>query len=278
VLPSRRVSGFLIHLCACASSFVLLVPVATAQRPYQALPQRNANSRLATSQPANKMQPQGPIKFAGWNRSNLMSPTYRKRLSRPRARVARPELVGLAGTSNASNIQGASLSPVALPGFQLRKAMPAGFLPTSVATGDFNGDGKTDFVVANGGDNNLWLYFGKGDGTFSLPIILPITLGLSPVWVDVVDLRGIGRADLVVAESDSNSLGVFLGSGNGTFSERSVSLPASPSTLVTVDCNHDGRMDVLVGSSDGNTVAALSMLPGLGNGSFGAAVNTTTPG
>jgi hypothetical protein len=46
--------------------------------------------------------------------------------------------------------------------------MPAGYIPTAVATADFNGDGNPDFVIANGGDNTLWFYFGKGDGTFQL--------------------------------------------------------------------------------------------------------------
>jgi hypothetical protein len=102
-----------------------------------------------------------------------------------------------------------------MPDLLFRKSLPGGFIPTSVATGDFNGDGKMDFVVANGGDNNLWLYFGKGDGTFNPPIILPITMGQSPVWVATADLRGIGKTDLIVVEADSNSVGVFLGSEHG---------------------------------------------------------------
>jgi hypothetical protein len=64
-----------------------------------------------------------------------------------------------------------------LAGLLFRNSLPAGFIPTSVATGDFNGDGKMDFVVANGGDNNLWLYFGNGNATFSLPIICPLRWG-----------------------------------------------------------------------------------------------------
>src|SRR5580658_8790059 len=48
-----------------------------------------------------------------------------------------------------------------MPGILVRPALDAGELPTSVATGDFNGDGHMDFVVANGITNDLWIYLGK---------------------------------------------------------------------------------------------------------------------
>jgi hypothetical protein len=116
-------------------------------------------------------------------------------------------------------------------------ALPGGFIPTSVAAGDFNGDGNMDFVVSNGGDNDLWLYFGNGDGTFNLPTILPITLGQSPVWVAAADLRGIGVTDLIVVNADSNNVSVFLGKGNWTFTEHAITLPGSAATLAIADFN-----------------------------------------
>ena len=152
------------------------------------------------------------------------------------------------------------------------RSLPAGFIPTAIAAGDFNGDGKMDFVVANGGDNNLWLYFGKGDGTFSLPLIVPITLGQSPVWVSTADLRGTGRTDLVVAETDSNSVGVFLGNGDGTFAESSIPLPGSAVTLAIGDFNHDGKLDIAVPINDMNSPAYIVVLPGKGDGTFGTAL------
>jgi len=137
-----------------------------------------------------------------------------------------------------------------LSGLLLRDSLPAGYIPTSVATGDFNGDGNTDFVIANGGDNTLWLYSGKGDGTFNLPIILPVTLGQTPVWVAAADLRGIGTTDLIVVNTDSNNVSVFLGKGGGTFTETSIALPGSASTLAIGDFNHDGKLDIAVPMND----------------------------
>ena len=40
--------------------------------------------------------------------------------------------------------------------------------PTSVASGDFNGDGKLDLAVANFVSNTVSIFLGNGDGTFTL--------------------------------------------------------------------------------------------------------------
>jgi hypothetical protein len=117
-----------------------------------------------------------------------------------------------------SRLLSSSGQAVILPpnGFDFRPSLLAGQIPTAVATGDFNGDGKLDWAISNGRDNSIWLYFGKGDGTASLPTILP-TAGIGPSWLTATDLNGDGKLDLVVAEADSSTIGVFLGNGDGTF-------------------------------------------------------------
>jgi len=37
---------------------------------------------------------------------------------------------------------------------------------TTLAAADVNHDGKIDLLF-DGGDNNLWVWFGNGDGTFT---------------------------------------------------------------------------------------------------------------
>ena len=83
-------------------------------------------------------------------------------------------------------------------------------------TGDFNGDGKMDWAVANGGSSNIWIYLGKGDGTAQLPIVVPLK-GTSPVALAAADMNHDGKLDLIVAEADSSSVGILLGNGDGTF-------------------------------------------------------------
>jgi len=171
-----------------------------------------------------------------------------------------------------------------MPGIQLRPALPAGSLPTSVVTGDFNQDGHLDFVVANGLDNNLWIYLGKGDGTFQLPRVIPLSKGLSPVGLAVGDLRGNGKLDLVVAEADTSTIGVLLGNGDGTFGfEQEYALPEPPESVVVDDFNHDGKADiaaVMVTTVDPGTlqVPYIALLIGNGSGSFAAPIITNNWG
>ena len=251
-----------------------------AQQSYRGYQQLSGRALKKAGQPDKKPSSRAlPMRFLGWKHPGKFGPEYLKHFSRPRARAARTELlVNAARVGNNANGPSPQFPPSQLPGLLLRDSLPAGYIPTSVATGDFNGDGKLDFVVANGGDNNLWLYFGNGNGTFNLPIILPVTLGQSPVWVVTADLRGIGRTDLIVAEADSDSIGIFLANADGTFAESSIALGSIPVSLVVGDFNHDGKPDVVVSSYtlSPNEAGYLTVLPGLGNGQFGAPIVSNT--
>jgi hypothetical protein len=167
-----------------------------------------------------------------------------------------------------------------LPGIQFRAALPGGSLANSVVAGDFNRDGHMDFVVANGGTNDLWIYLGNGDGTFQLPRIIPLTKGLTPVYLAMADLRGIGILDLIVAEFDTSTIGVLLGNGDGTFGyEQEYVLPQPPSSVVVDDFNRDGKLDIAAVMVTVNTpqqqgVQYLATLFGDGTGSFGSPLIT----
>jgi hypothetical protein len=238
---------------------------ATAQQSYQALRARpNQPNASRVAQPK-----QIPARFGGWKQANgKFNP------SRPRARSLGRQALAYSERFQDLSIQTGLAPSAAMPGFFMRDSLPAGFIPTGVVTGDFNSDGKMDFVVSNGGDNNLWIYLGNGDGSFNLPTIVPITQGESPVAVTAGHLRGPNVLDIVVAESDSHSIGIFLGNGGGGFSESTVSLPYVPGAIVLGDFNNDGKTDLVVGYNDQNGKNTLAMLPGLGNGSLGTPIST----
>jgi hypothetical protein len=57
----------------------------------------------------------------------------------------------------------AAVQPVS---FGAKTDFGTGSLPFSVAVGDFNGDGKLDLAVANGGSNTVSILLGTGTGSF----------------------------------------------------------------------------------------------------------------
>jgi hypothetical protein len=151
-----------------------------------------------------------------------------------------------------------------------------------IATGDFNGDGITDFVTPNyfefGGSPTIFL--GKGDGTFTFKKT-SFTLDYFPTSVAVGDFNGDGVLDL--AFSDLNGVEIALGNGDGTFNETSASPIQVPDELYSLqagDFNHDGKLDLagwdtyfgqivlLLGAGDG-TFAVMKTTPGVSPSTFG---------
>jgi len=226
-----------------------------------------------TLPPSVSSLPNPPYEFLGWKYAMRRGGEYLARFMRARANAMTP-----AGAPGAASIASAmysaapqTTSPGALsvPGFLLPRSLPANFIPASVAVGDFNGDGNLDWVIANAGSNDLWIYFGKGDGTASLPIIIPLR-GQTPLSVTSADLRRRGVLDLIVAEADSGTVEVLLGSGNGTFGTGALYYaPGPPLSVAAGDFDGDGMPDVLVGMFDAPTTGSLALLPGDGTGHLG---------
>jgi hypothetical protein len=71
-------------------------------------------------------------------------------------------------------------------------------------------------LAATSGDQ-LSIYLGKGDGTFTMGPGSPLTTGSSS-QLAVGDFNGDGKLDLALAPyGENNDLGILLGKGNGSF-------------------------------------------------------------
>ena len=207
--------------------------------------------------------------FSGVEVCSQRGPDYLRQFLRLRADLAPPSPVPQYG--DGAKVQATTTVPPP-PGFNLRPTLPAGFLPTAVATGDFNGDGHIDWAVANGGDNNMWIYLGKGDGTSQIPTIVPLK-GASPSALVVADMNKDGKLDLVVAEPDTGTVGILLGNGDGTFGpELEFYVPGGAASLAVADFNGDGNLDVVVGMVGDQSTGQLVFLPGDGTGKLGLPV------
>jgi hypothetical protein len=150
--------------------------------------------------------------------------------------------------------------------FQAAKTSAGIVSPAYAAVGDFNGDGKLDLAISGLSSAPVGVYIlpGNGDGTFQAPTsALPGGGELA-----VADLNGDGKLDLVL-EGDPTVAQIYLGNGDGTFSNagnyflNSLPLitrtPGYPTGIVVADLNLDGKLDVALGNV---------VLLGNGNGTF----------
>ena len=146
---------------------------------------------------------------------------------------------------------------------------------SSVALGDFNGDGKLDLAVTNDHTNTVAVLLGYGNGTFATAVTYS-TGGISPSWVAVGDFNGDGKTDLAVANYNSDTVGVLLGYGNGTFANAvTYSTGGVASSVAVGDFNGDGKTDLAVANRGPATV---SVLLGNGNGTFAPALSFSAAG
>ncbi|CAF3308762.1 unnamed protein product [Rotaria sp. Silwood2] len=150
--------------------------------------------------------------------------------------------------------------------------------PVSVTTADVNGDSKADIIVTYKGSNNVGVFLNSGTGTFTAQAN-PLTIAgaASPVSVTTADVNGDGKADIIVAYSSSNNVGVFLNSGTGTFTAQANPLTiagaTSPVSVTTADVNGDGKADLIVAYSSSNNVGIFL---NSGTGIFTAQANRLT--
>ncbi len=171
-------------------------------------------------------------------------------------------------TASSSTVLSQAVNTVAAIGFQ--SAVSYGNLtsPAGFATGDLNGDGKTDLVVANSGFGNVAVMLGNGDGTFQAPQY--IAPGTNPAAVTLADFNGDGNPDIAVANSSGSAV-ILTGNGDGTFQPpMSYALGGAPSSITVGDFNGDGKADIVTANAQGGNV---SVLLGSGDGTFQASRN-----
>lgn len=122
--------------------------------------------------------------------------------------------------------------------------------PYALVVNDFNNDGKLDIATCTEYDfEGMSVLLGNGDGTFQPA--QNYKGAYSPdirneAGITSGDVDGDGDVDIVVANSASNDISVFLNNGNGTFtSYMRYGVSYYAASPVLADFNNDGKKDIL---------------------------------
>jgi hypothetical protein len=129
-----------------------------------------------------------------------------------------------------------------------------------LATGDLNGDGRSDVLVADAAAPRVTVRLAQPDGTLGAPVVhaFDATRGLA-----LVDVNGDGDLDLLLSGQDA--LRVALGGAGGSFGDPT-NVGAGGFDVVA-DFNGDGDPDLAFFDSPGVNVVVRLGGPG---GSFGS--------
>lgn len=143
--------------------------------------------------------------------------------------------------------------------------------PTCVVVDDFDGDGKSDVAVGYEGGFKISILTGRGDGTFNPKV--DIDTWEIPWCIVTGDFNFDGKPDLAAAHYDWRRISVMInrGTSGGPISFAAPVLHEvanDPVSVAVGDFNGDNLPDLVSAN-----FASLSVLLGLGDGTFATATN-----
>jgi hypothetical protein len=132
-----------------------------------------------------------------------------------------------------------------------------GSLPNafSVDTAEVTGDGRVDIVGVsnnNGGEPSVVLYEQGPSGGFDRTNISKTDDGA--IHVDLADVTGNSRTDIVVAAKDDSRVVVYENQGSGSFVTHRELAMDRPESVYATDYTGNGKTDIVVTSKENSTV------------------------
>ncbi|HET7845359.1 MAG TPA: FG-GAP-like repeat-containing protein [Xanthomonadales bacterium] len=193
----------------------------------------------------------------------------------------------------ASGIAGTDASTLRAGGYTLQYVTRAGTGPmtftkideVTVRTGssvtvlyggqytDLNRDGFIDYATVNEVSADVRVLLNRADGTGLFHPVLqpPAPIGQVASPSVVADFNRDGRMDMATSNTDSGTVSVLLGNGNGTFQpQQSVAMGVYNHGIAALDVDGDGDIDLATANQGSNNV---SITLNDGNGVFGLATS-----
>src|SRR5260221_8355460 len=245
----------------------------------------------------------GSISFARFDKTNLAA----LNVGSPTANVAcgdlngdgKPDIVASRGGTSTRNevfiLKNTTIPPGTMAfSSQAKLLLDVGEFAFRISIRDLNGDGKPEIVVSNAHDDLIAttdnvIYVFPNQSTlstvsFGAPVKLTVTGADSTYGLDVQDIDGDSKPDIIVNQFQKQDVFIFRNSSSGNISFDPVKKLAAAGNFIQItssDLNNDGLLDLIatqIGNVDSNIQFWINnSTPG--NISFNTAqVLTTTPG
>lgn len=176
-------------------------------------------------------------------------------------------------------------STIGNPGFAapVVLSLDAAHFARQVAIQDLNGDGKPEVVVANSSSNDIYIFKNESSGGTlainSTPIKISVTGASNTLALEIQDIDGDGKKDIVATQNQSNDLFVLKNTSSAsafTFSVTKVTLFGTFNDLASADFNRDGKLDLVATSVFGAQAHVLINQSTSSTISFQAPLTLTT--
>lgn len=145
--------------------------------------------------------------------------------------------------------------------------------PQELAKGDFNNDGRMDFVGVNFNgllNQQVTIFLNSGSGTFTGSNKRNFASRQNTLDVAVGDFNEDGNLDVVtISQENTNAFALLLGDGTGNLAAPIFfNAGNTPQGIVVGDMNKDGNLDILV--TNRGTPEDVYIYLGNGSGNFSA--------
>jgi hypothetical protein len=162
----------------------------------------------------------------------------------------------------ASNFSSASLTDVEFSpaGFSGTRTTPTQSFPMGLATGDLNGDGRSDIAQVNLTSANVEIRYAAPDDAFGPPIT--VRAGSGPRTVAIGDIDNDGHNDIIIATGAKSALVILRGSPTGFEAPQEFTAGVSFYGVHLVDLNTDGKLEILVTDIGANQILAFAFVDG----------------